>query len=41
VIFDVLAFMGLWAIVTVVAVTWETQYDWSDNVNTDYDLPFD
>jgi len=36
----VLAFMGLWAIVTVVAVTWGNQYDWPDNVHTDYGLPF-
>ena len=36
----VLAFMALWAIVTIVAVTWGTQYDWPDNVHTDYGLPF-
>jgi hypothetical protein len=36
----VLVFMCLWTAVTVVAVTWGTQYDWPDNVHTDYGLPF-
>jgi hypothetical protein len=36
----VFAFMCLWVIVTVVAVTWGTHYDWADNVHTDYGLPF-
>jgi len=36
----ILAFMCLWAIVTVLAVTWGTQFDWPDNVHTDYGLPF-
>ena len=35
-----LVFMCLWLIVTVVAVTWGTHYDWPDNVHTDYGLPF-
>jgi hypothetical protein len=36
----VLAFMVLWTIVIILAVTWGTQYDWPDNVHTDYGLPF-
>ena len=36
----VIAFIALWTIVTIVAVTWGTQYDWPDNVHTDYGLPF-
>ena len=35
-----IAFLAIWTIVTVVAVTWETHYDWPDNVHRDYGLPF-
>jgi len=36
----VLVFMGLWVVITVLAVSWGTQFDWPDNVHTDYGLPF-
>lgn len=35
----VVAFLFLWTILTIVAVTWETRFDWPDNVHIDYGFP--
>lgn len=35
----VLAFLVLWSILTVLAVTWGTRFDWPDNVHVDYGFP--
>jgi hypothetical protein len=34
-----LLFLLLWSILTIFAVTWETRYDWPDNVHIDYGFP--
>ena len=34
-----LSFLLLWIILTILAVTWETRYDWRDNVHIDYGFP--
>lgn len=36
----VVAFMVVWTGVTFLAVTWETTFDWPDNVHRDYGVPF-
>ena len=33
-------FMIIWAILTMLVVTWGTRYDWPDNVHVDYGCPF-
>lgn len=35
----VLAFLVSWSILTVLAVTWGTRFDWPDNVHVDYGFP--
>jgi hypothetical protein len=35
----VLSFLLLWTILTILAVTWGTRYDWPDNVHLDYGFP--
>lgn len=35
----VLSFLFLWTILTILAVTWGTRYDWPDNVHIDYGFP--
>jgi hypothetical protein len=30
----------LWIILTILAVTWGTRFDWPDNVHVDYGFPF-
>ena len=34
-----LSFLIVWTILTIVAVTWGTRFDWPDNVHTDYGFP--
>ena len=34
-----LSFLVIWAALTVLAVTWETRFDWPDNVHIDYGVP--
>ena len=29
-----------WVILTVLAITWETRFDWPDNVHVEYGFPF-
>jgi len=35
----VISFLLLWTILTILAVTWGTRYDWPDNVHIDYGFP--
>ena len=35
----VLSFLFLWTILTILAVTWGTRFDWPDNVHIDYGFP--
>jgi len=35
----VLSFLVVWAVLTAVAVTWGTKFDWTDNVHIDYGFP--
>jgi vacuolar-type H+-ATPase subunit I/STV1 len=35
----ILSFLFVWSILTIFAVTWETRYDWPDNVHIDYGFP--
>jgi hypothetical protein len=35
----VLSFLVVWAVLTAVAVTWGTKFDWPDNVHIDYGFP--
>ena len=35
----ILSFLFVWSILTIFAVTWETRYDWPDNVHVDYGFP--
>lgn len=35
----ILSFLVLWSVLTIIAVTWGTRYDWPDNVHTDYGFP--
>ena len=35
----ILSFLFIWSILTIFAVTWETRYDWTDNVHIDYGFP--
>ena len=34
-----LLFLLVWSILTILAVTWGTRYDWPDNVYIDYGFP--
>jgi vacuolar-type H+-ATPase subunit I/STV1 len=34
-----LSFLVIWAVLTVLAVTWGTRFDWPDNVHIDYGFP--
>ena len=34
-----IAFLVIWSAIAIVAVTWETSYDWPDNVHRDYGFP--
>ena len=36
----ILSFLIIWIIVTIIAVTWGTRFDWPDNVHIDYGVPF-
>ena len=29
-----------WVILTILAITWETRFDWPDNVHVEYGFPF-
>ncbi len=29
-----------WIILTILAITWETRFDWPDNVHVEYGFPF-
>ncbi|PVX24673.1 MAG: hypothetical protein CW691_06890 [Candidatus Bathyarchaeum sp.] len=33
------SFLFLWTILTILAVTWGTRFDWPDNVHIDYGFP--
>ncbi len=35
----ILSFLVLWAVLTILAVTWGTRFDWPDYVHIDYGLP--
>ena len=35
----ILGFLGIWTVLTVLAVTWGTRFDWPDNVHIDYGVP--
>ena len=35
----ILSFLFVCSILTIFAVTWETRYDWPDNVHIDYGFP--
>lgn len=35
----ILSFLIIWIILTIVAVTWGTRFDWPDNVHVDYGFP--
>jgi hypothetical protein len=35
----ILSFLIIWIILTIVAVTWGTRFDWPDNVHIDYGFP--
>jgi hypothetical protein len=35
------AFMAMWMIVTILALTWGVLVEWPDNVHTDYGFPLD
>jgi hypothetical protein len=35
----ILSFLVVWAVLTVVAVTWGAKFDWPDNVHIDYGFP--
>ncbi len=35
----ILSFLVIWAILTILAVTWGTRFDWPDNVHVDYGFP--
>jgi len=35
-----LSFIVAWAVLTILAVTWGTRFDWPDYVHVDYGLPF-
>ena len=30
----------LWIVLTILAITWGTRFDWPDNVHVDYGFPF-
>jgi hypothetical protein len=34
-----LCFLVIWAVLTILAVTWGTRFDWPDNVHIDYGFP--
>lgn len=38
-IWVILSFLVVWAVLTVLAVTWGTRFDWPDYVHIDYGLP--
>ncbi len=35
----IILYLIIWAILTILAVTWGTRYDWPDNVHVDYGFP--
>ena len=35
-----LSFIVAWAVLTILAVTWGTRFDWPDYVHIDYGFPF-
>jgi hypothetical protein len=35
----ILSFLVIWAVLTVLTVTWGTRFDWPDNVHVDYGFP--
>lgn len=35
----ILVFLVVWAVLTVLAVTWGTRFDWPDYVHVDYGVP--
>jgi hypothetical protein len=35
----ILSFLIIWIILTIMAVTWGTRFDWPDNVHVDYGFP--
>jgi hypothetical protein len=35
----ILTFLVIWTILTILAVTWGTRFDWPDNVHVDYGFP--
>ncbi len=37
--FLIMFFLLVWAILTIIAVSWGIRYDWPDNVHIDYGLP--
>jgi hypothetical protein len=36
----ILSFLVVWVVLTILAVTWGTRFDWPDYVHIDYGLPF-